>query len=169
MRGPAFAAAVFLAVTGTAVAAVPQPIGPPAVFDENGTASIFVKPTAPAARPTTFSLSLSSYPLICGHTSAGTLVVTFPKAERLPAHLAVNAIRVSNGLARSASISGHTVRVSVAPPDAGGVTCQSIRMGRLTLTFTRAAKLGNPNAAGTYTVTAKHGTATYAAKFQVSS
>src|SRR5947199_7669946 len=109
MRGAVFAAATFLAAAGTAVAATPQPIGPPAVFDENGTASIFVKPTAAAARPTTFSLSLTRYPFLCGHTSAGTIVVTFPRAERLPANLAASAIHISDGLVRSTSVSGHTV------------------------------------------------------------
>jgi hypothetical protein len=43
------------------------------------------------------------------------------------------------------------------------VTCDSIRLGTEVLTFTAAARLGNPKTPGTYSIGIRHGTSSVAA------
>jgi hypothetical protein len=167
MRGAVFAAAALFAAAGTAAAAVPQPIGPPAVFDDNA-ATVAVRPGVVSAQPTTVKLTLQ-YPRLCGKPTGGTVAITFPKGELVPARIPLSAVAAPGLRIKAIVVSGKTVKLSLAPLPTSGVTCQSITLAPLALTLKPAAGLGNPDSAGAYTVTAKRGTATYAAQFQVSS
>jgi hypothetical protein len=151
-----------------ATAAVPKPIGPPAVLDENAAASAGVAPAVAGASPTTVKLAVP-YPSICGRPAAGTLAIAFPRGELVPGTIAASAVHVANARTKSVHVSGRTVTVTLSPlPTAGTqVTCHSIALRRLTLTFGAAAQLGNPAAAGTYSVTVKHGSTSYAASFKL--
>jgi hypothetical protein len=128
--------------------------------------AVTVTPATPGARPAVVALALGGSPLVCGRATFGTVAITFPAAERLPSRIRRDAVRV-NGFVRSVSVSGRTVTLALAPSAPGEVICQSMTIGRLKVSFTRAADLGNPNRAGTYTVTAKHGTATSAARLEI--
>ena len=55
----------------------------------------------------------------------------------------------------------------VALPPRPEVMCDVIGPGRLTIAFSRAAGLGNPAAAGSYTVTARRQAAAFAARFAI--
>lgn len=167
MRGAVFAVALFAAGAGAAAAAIPQPIGPPAVFDDN-TATVMVRPGVVSANPTTFTLGLRA-PAQCGRPLTRLLKIAFPAAELVPSHIATSAIKVTNMRVRSVTVSGQTVTLALAPPPVKGVLCNSIAPARLSVTFGTAAGLGNPAGAGTYTVTASRGPVTYTAHFQVSS
>jgi hypothetical protein len=170
MRGLVFAAALLLCtIGGSALAATPEPIGPPALLDEGAAASVVVTPATPAASPVALQLKLP-YPLICGRPSPGAIAITFPAGEKVPAQIASTTIVVPGARVKSVTVQGRTVTVAVALKLASGhVMCQTFSFGKLALNVTRAARLGNPTTAGTYVVKAKHGSSTYSASFRVGS
>jgi len=166
MRGAVFAVALFAAGAGAAAAAIPQPIGPPPVFDDN-TATVAVQPGRASARPTTVRLTLPS-PRVCGRATGGTIAISFPDAETVPSHIPRSAVVVPGLKVTSVAVHGRAVTIALVAPRTTGMTCHSIVVAPLTVTLLPAAGLGNPDSAGTYTVTAKRGTATYTAQFQIS-
>jgi hypothetical protein len=117
------------------------------------------------ARPVTLTLKLG-YEMQCGYPGPGPVVVTFPKAWRLPATLGATPVLVDGKAAVSASLSGHTVRIGLAP--APRIMCDVIGPGMLTIQFTRAADLGNPAVAGTTDVTAERANESFRIPFSIS-
>jgi hypothetical protein len=92
------------------------------------------------------------YEMQCGHPGPGPLAITFPAAERLPAGLTASDVLVNGHATTNVSREGRTV--SVALPIQHGPLCDVIAPGVLKIVFTRSAALGNPAAAGTYSLTA---------------
>ena len=105
-----------------------------------------------------------TYDMQCGFPGAGPLVVTFPSAMKLPKHFAAGSVKLS-GKAIAAAVKGR--RVTVMVPPHSGVLCGTIGPGRVTLTFTRAARLANPAHAGSYAFAAAHANHTFRAKLVV--
>ena len=167
MRGAVFAAALFAGGAGAAAAAGPQPVGPPGVHDHDA-ATVSVEPRAPSARPTTVRLTLA-YPRLCGKAMGGSLAIAFPASELVPATIARSAITVPGLKLTAVAVHGTTVTLSLVPPRRTGMTCHSITLAPLAVTLLPAAGLGNPESAGTYTVIARRGAATYAAQFVIES
>jgi hypothetical protein len=104
-----------------------------------------------STRPVTLTLKLG-YEMQCGYPGPGPVVVTFPAAWRLSAKLGSTAVLVDGKAAVSASLSGHTVKVGLAPPPQ--IMCDVIGPGMLTIQFTRGDNIGSPMTAGTSVVTA---------------
>ena len=105
------------------------------------------------------------YGMQCNYPGAGPIVVTFPKALKLPKNLGAGAVRLA-GKPIAATVSGRKVTVTVKPPS--GVLCGTIGPGLLKLVFTPKAKLANPSRAGSYRFTATHAPHTFAAKLHIS-
>jgi hypothetical protein len=105
-----------------------------------------------------------TYEMQCGYPGAGPIVVTFPSAAKLPAEFAPGSVKLS-GKAVAATINGRKVSVTVPPHN--GVLCGTIGPGRVTIAFTRAAKVGNPAHAGSYRFTAAHAKRTFSAKLAI--
>jgi hypothetical protein len=103
-------------------------------------------------RPVTLTLKLG-YEMQCGYPGPGPVVVTFPATWRLPAKLGATPVLVNGKAAVSASVSGHTVKVGLAPPPQ--IMCDEIGPGMLTIQFTRGDNIGSPLKAGTSVVTAQ--------------
>jgi hypothetical protein len=93
-------------------------------------------------------------------------VVTFPAAWRLPAKLGAMPVLVNGKAAVSASVSGHTVKVGLAPPPP--IMCDVIGPGTLTIQFTRGDNIGNPLKAGTSLATAQVKNQSFRVSFAIS-
>ena len=103
-------------------------------------------------RPVTLTLKLG-YEMQCGYPGPGPVVVTFPAAWRLPAKFGMTPVLVDGKAAVSASLSGHSVKVGLAPEPK--IMCDVIGPGTLTIQFTRGDDIGAPLSAGTSVVTAQ--------------
>ena len=106
------------------------------------------------------------YEMQCSWPGPGALVFRFPATVRLPAKIVPGAVRV-NGTAVAASRPSAGV-VSVALPARPKIMCDLIGPGTVTVTFTRAARLGNPQHAGSYVVHAQHAADAAAGRLAVS-
>ena len=104
------------------------------------------------------------YEMHCGYPGAGPLVVTFPRAVKLPQRLADGAVRLA-GKPVVATVDGRHVTVSVAPHR--GVLCNLMGPGSLKLVFTPAAGLANPARAGSYSFQATHGGRAFTARLRI--
>jgi hypothetical protein len=107
----------------------------------------------PGAKPVVLSLVVQ-VPLVCGRP-LGTTAVTLPAAADVPASIATGAVTVNTLPVPKVSISGSTV--TFGGPPAKGIMCHSVTEGLMHVVFTRAAGIGNPDRAGTYAVSVKHG------------
>jgi hypothetical protein len=107
----------------------------------------------PGARPVALTLAVQ-VPLVCGRP-VGTTTVTLPTAADVPSSIAPGAVRVNTFPARKLSVSGSTV--TIAGPALKGIMCHTVSEGIMRVVFTRAAGIGNPDRAGSYAVTVKHG------------
>jgi hypothetical protein len=106
------------------------------------------------ARPVVVTLQLH-YEMQCGWPGPGSLVFRFPAAA-LPARIPAGSVLV-NGRHATATTSSATPReVSVALPARPQIMCDLIGPGTVTVVFTRAARVGNPKAAGSYLLRATH-------------
>jgi hypothetical protein len=108
------------------------------------------------ARPVAVSLRLR-YEMQCGWPGPGSLVIRFPAGMLLPARLPAGAVLVNGKAATAAGPAGATRDVTVGLPRRPQIMCDAIGPGTLTVAFTRAARLGNPKAAGSYVLRATHG------------
>jgi hypothetical protein len=123
-----------------------------------GGATVTLSPPAAGARLVAVTVQLPAA-LQCGRPMGGPVSVTLPRGERMPSVIAVTAVRV-NGLASSkVDVVGRVVTVSL--PVHRGITCMSIIDGTMKIVFAPAAGLGNPSAAGTYTVIVRQGKTGY--------
>ena len=94
--------------------------------------------TAFAAAARTVTVTAQDYPLVCGQAT-GLVQVVFPASVRLPAAIEPSAVAVNRRAASSVSVHGRTVRVRVARKP--GVTCLSVVLGKLTITFAPRARV----------------------------
>jgi hypothetical protein len=157
------AAALFAA---SASAAIPVNPGGPDMLVTTATLSS----TKAAAKPVALTLKLH-YEMQCGQPGIGKAVVALPEAVTVPARIDESAVLVNGKPAPLVSVSGHDVSIGM-PARRSGVTCMIVGPGTLTLTLTRAAGLGNPKSAGTYTVhvhrNTQRSTQPFQASFQIS-
>jgi hypothetical protein len=117
-------------------------------------ASMTVTASPGTARARAIRLELTlRYVMQCDYPGGGPLVVTFPSALKLPRRFAAEAVRLA-GKPVAATVGRRQVAVRVPPH--GGVLCDLMGPGSLTLTFTRAARLANPPRSGSYHFTATH-------------
>ena len=121
--------------------------------------------TQAGAKPVALTLKLH-YEMVCNQPGLGKAIVTLPQASSVPARIDSAAVLVNGKPAPAVSVSGHDV--SITMPARRGVTCMVMGPGTLTLTLTRAAGLGNPAQAGTYTIRARRNTRTFQAKVHIS-
>lgn len=141
------ALAGILVPAGTAAPPKVQPIAP-ITIQPAGSLVARAVPAQSGALPAALRLTLRTE-LRCGQLAGGPIVVVFPSAERMPAALQAGDVLV-NGEAVGATLTGHVV--SIALPKTTGVTCDVIGPGTVSVVFTKAARLGNPPAPGTYHV-----------------
>jgi hypothetical protein len=105
------------------------------------------------ARPVAVTLQMR-YEMQCSWPGPGTLEIRFPAGVKLPSSIAAGAVFV-NGRPATASRPSAGV-VDVALPARPQVLCDLIGPGRVTVAFTKAARVGIPKKAGSYTVRARH-------------
>jgi len=103
--------------------------------------------------------------LQCGRLIGGAIVVTLPRAMRVPAAIGATDVLVGARAARSVAVAGRIVTVGVPLPR--GMICNSIAPGAVMIVFSRAAGLGNPKAPGTYAVKLRRGSETFTAPLEV--
>jgi hypothetical protein len=113
-------------------------------------ASVVLSSSNAGAHPVALTLQLR-YEMQCARPGPGPLVVTFPALERLPARVAASAVLVDGHPATQVGRNGRAV--SIALPIQHGPLCDVIAPGVLKVVFTRSAGIGNPSAAGTYSLT----------------
>ena len=151
--------ALAAALSAAAASAATPPVA------ANGATTATLSSTKAGAKPVALTLTVH-YEMVCGRPGRGTAIVTLPEAAAVPASIARSAVLVDGEPAPSVSVSGHDV--SIAMPLTHGVTCMSIGPGTLTLTLTRAARMGNPKSPGTYTVRIRRGTRSFQARVHIS-
>jgi hypothetical protein len=106
----------------------------------------------PSARPVAVALTLH-YEMQCGWPGPGSLSIRFPAAMAVPARIAPSSVLVDHKAASAVTVaSGGTVTVALPPRPR--IMCDVIGTGTLTVSFSRAARLGNPKTAGSYLVRA---------------
>jgi hypothetical protein len=127
------------------------------------TATAAATPATAGAR-TALTLTMH-YEMQCGKPGPGPVVVTLPAAEHVPHAITRARVLVDAKAPRAVSVSGHVVTIALVPPH--GITCMEIGPGTVTVSFTHAAGLGNPAAAGSYRVGIRVGTRTFAPRFAV--
>jgi len=107
------------------------------------------------------------YMMVCGQPGAGTAVITLPAAADVPGRIASSAVLVNGKPTPSVRVSGHDVTIAM-PLKRHGVTCMVVGPGTLTLTLTRAADIGNPATAGTYTIRIRRDARTFTTSVAIS-
>jgi hypothetical protein len=147
-----------------AAAIVPGAALPPPIGGAPDSATIVATPAAAAARPSALLLKLH-YDMLCAQPGRGPVVVTFPRALRLPPRIARTAVQVDDKAAPSVTLHDRTATIALALNS--NVICQSLVPGTLRVAFTRAARLGNPAHAGTYVIRAQVGTHSFVARLQI--
>jgi hypothetical protein len=125
--------------------------------------TVATSPQAASAHGIRLAVTLS-YRMQCNYPGAGPLVVTFPKALKLPKKLTAGAVRVA-GKPIAATVDGRQVTVTIKPPT--GVLCGLVGPGLLKLVFTRKANLANPSSPGSYRFAATHASHTFTAKLAI--
>jgi hypothetical protein len=113
---------------------------------------VSASPQAAGAHRVRLTIALT-YNMQCGYPGEGPIVVTFPRHMKLPKQFAGGSVELS-GKSIAAKIKGRKVTVTVRPHQ--GVLCGTIGPGLAKLTFTHAAKVGNPARAGSYRFAATH-------------
>jgi hypothetical protein len=115
-----------------------------------GTAAGVATPQTAGAKPARLKISLS-LELRCAKPGPAAIVVSLPRAWRVPKSVAQTAVWIDNSHPKAVTVSHHTLTLQ---PVAATGTCTAIAPGTITLKFTRTARLGNPRKAGHYTVRA---------------
>lgn len=107
------------------------------------------------------------YEMVCGDPGRGKAIVALPRAAFVPSRIATAAVLVNGKPTPAVDVSGHAVSITMPLPRPG-VSCMSIGPGTLTLTITRAAGIGNPKTAGTYTIRVSRDTRSFQARIEIS-
>ncbi len=144
----------FLVGAGSAAALQPLPHA----------AAVLLSPQRAGARPVALTLQLS-YEMQCGYPGPGPLRLALPLAEHVPAVIAPSAVLVDGKAAPAVRVAENVVTVGLPQPPQ--VMCDVIGPGRLTVELTRAAGLGNPARAGSYTLTATREGSPFSARFTI--
>jgi hypothetical protein len=169
VSGVGFALAAALSAAATAAAASP-PVGPvpvsPVTTPNNLPTTATLSSTRAGAKPVELTLKVR-YEMVCGQPGTGQAIVTLPAEAIVPGRIVPSAVLVDGKIAPSVSVSGHDVSIGM-PPRPHGVSCLVVGPGTLTLTLTRAAGIGNPKAAGTYTIRVRRNTKEFRARVNVS-
>lgn len=131
---------------------LPIPISPPLTF---GHAAVSLSTDRAGARPVAVALRYASE-LRCGSPRAARLLVTFPAAEHVPAHIAPSSVLVNGRPAQAVTRNGTTVALVVA--QRGGISCGVIVPGIVRIGFNLPAGIGNPAKAGMYPISVRSGT-----------
>ena len=139
-------------VAGAVAAASAVAVGP----TDDATAKITLSSQRADARPVSLRITIETS-LQCGRP-VGTLTVKLPAQFAVPARIDASSVKYGPRAAAKVATSGHTIVVTAARDK---VTCHSIAFGPETMTFTQAARLGNPAKPGTYTVTVQRGIAAF--------
>src|SRR5579884_178355 len=138
----------------------------PAAAQEGPPPTATASPARAGAAPMALTVKLH-YEMVCGRPGRGPLVVTLPRAIRVPATIARSAVRLQGKAPASVAVAGHVVTIGVPAPT--GISCFSITMGTLTTTFAPTARLGAPVRAGTYPVLARIGKHAFTARLSIGS
>lgn len=117
------------------------------------------------AQGVTLTLALRTE-LQCGRLRGSRpLVLVLPAKEHVASSIAPSAVLIGGRAASRVAVSGHMLTIS--PPRPRGMLCNSIGMGTAKVVLLPAAGLGNPGAAGTYSVRITHGTESFAAPMKI--
>jgi len=147
MRG-GVAAVTFLAL----LVAVPPAGAGSRALSADASMSVTASPRTAGAHRVRLTLTMR-YEMQCSYPGQGPLVVTFPRAVKLPKRFRTGAVRLGTK-AIAAKRHGRNVTVTIPPPTS--TLCGVMGPGSLVLRFTRAAKLVNPAHAGSYRFKATH-------------
>ena len=150
---------MLVGASGSAVAA-PTPKPSPPIHS----ATVSLSSVRAGARPVALRLVLT-YEMQCGYPGPGPVTIDLPTQERVRSVVKLAQVLVDGHPARALAVSGHTVTVGLAPPPR--INCMVIGVGRLTILLTRAAGLGNPLRAGSYTITAARASSEFSARFTI--
>lgn len=141
-------------VVATAAAAATLLFSVPAEAVVPSQATAELSTAKAGARPVAVTLRFPAL-LVCGRLK-GTVSVTFPRAAGVPRRIAASGVRLAGEPAAQVAVNGKSVAVKAAAT--GGVTCHSIRLADVILTFARAAQLRNPTVPGRYSIGIAYGT-----------
>jgi hypothetical protein len=118
------------------------------------TLSVTLSTAHAGARPVVVTLR-ARYEMQCGWPGPGSLTLRFP-AGMLPGRIVPAAVLVNGRPATAVTSSSSRRELAVALPARPQILCDAIGPGALTVVFTRAARVGNPVAAGSYLLRATH-------------
>ncbi len=152
------------AICGVALATGAVAAAAPPGAEGSDWASASLSNVHAGVRPVALVVSLHTE-LQCGQLRGGPLALTFPAAARLPRTMRASAIAVDGKRPRSVKLAGRTLSITMPPPV--GVMCDVIGPGTAKIAVSRAARLGNPLAAGTYTLAVHYRTETVRAKLTI--
>lgn len=156
--------AVGAVVCGAALATGAAAFAAPPGAEGSGWAGATLSSAHAGARPVALVVSLHTE-LQCGKLRGGSLALTFPAAARLPRTVAPSAISVQGVRPSSVRLANRTLSITMPRPV--GMTCMVIGPGIAKILVTRAAQLGNPAAAGAYTLSVRSGTETFEATLTI--
>ena len=166
MRASAAAIAAAAAVLAPAAGAEgPQPITP--ISPGLGSATAVAAPDGSAMRPVELRLSLV-VELQCGKLQRGSILVALPAAMHVASSIPRSAVLVNGRPVAAMSVTGHSIGLTTAATPSGGVLCDVMAPGKVSIVFTRAAGLGNPGSAGSYPVTLRAGRTSGVAHLSIS-
>lgn len=150
---------------GTIVAVALTALAAGSAAASTGAATAAVSTSKAGAKQVTLTVSLHTE-LQCGRLpGSAALVLTLPAKAHVATSVPASAVLIGGKAARRVVVSGHTLTISPAAPR--GMLCDSIRMGVAKIVVLPAAGLGNPKAAGTYSVRASHAAETFAAPLKI--
>jgi hypothetical protein len=130
-----------------------------------GTAAAAATPQTAGAKPARLKISLE-LELRCAKPGPAAIVVSLPKAWRVPKSVAPAAVWIDSSHPTAVTVSHHKLTLQ---PVASTGTCTVVAPGTVTVKFTRSAKLGNPRKAGRYTIRVSIGTQTFSARVSIRS
>ena len=130
-----------------------------------GTAAGVATPNTAGAKPAGLRILLGLN-LRCARPGPTAIVVSLPKAWRVPKQVALTAIWIDSSHPKAATVAGHTLTLQPVSPSG---TCNVIAPGTINVKFTRAAKLGIQRRTGHYTVRASFGTQGFSTRVSICS
>jgi hypothetical protein len=151
-------------ICGAALATGAAAVAAPPGAEGSDWASASLSSAQAGARPVAIVVSLHTE-LQCGRLRGSALALTFPAAARLPRTMSASAIAVGGKRPSSVKLEGRTLSIAMAPPT--GMTCDSIAPGTARIRVSPSPEVGNPAAAGTYTLAVDYGTETLNAPLKI--
>jgi hypothetical protein len=135
-----------------------------ALAHNTDTASVSLSSNRAGARPVALTVALRTE-LQCGRLRARSVSVRLPAPARVPESIPASAVLVGGVQAARVEVSGHTLAIALRRPKAP--ICTTIAFGTAKIVVTRAARLGNPKAPGTYALAVYLGRAVTTAKLRI--